>query len=91
MVNSLTLKKRNATSTRVSSTQMMLIAGKAQQEKIADLRSQVSITQMTLFVGVSFSQSLTFFKAKFYEKEKETCYMGYRKNGGPYGAATVYE
>ena len=38
-----------------------------------------------------FLQSLTIFKAKFYEKEKETCYLGYRKNGGPYGAATVYE
>ena len=57
MENSLILKKRNATSTRESSTQMMLIAGKAQQEKIADLRSQVSITQMTLFAGVSIRKA----------------------------------
>ena len=57
MENSLILKKRNATSTRVSSTQMMLIAGKGQQEKIADLQSQVSITQMTLFAGVSIRKA----------------------------------
>ena len=63
MENSLILKKRNATSTRESSTQMMLIAGKAQQEKIADLRSQVSITQMILFVGVSIR------KANYFQSE----------------------
>ena len=64
---------------------------RAPPERRSVLQRQVSIIQMTLFAGVSFFKSLTISIAKFYDKEKETCYMGYRKNGGPYGAATVYE
>ena len=91
MVSSQTLKKSNVTNTRVSLTKETPSVERVPLERRSVLQRQVSIIQMTQFVGVSFIKSLTISKAKFYDKEKETCYMGYRKNGGPYGAATVYE